>query len=90
MRWGARQLAICFLASLAMWAQAGQSSDQSNSQGQPPQPEERPTLGPKTGPGLESGPLTSTTTDIRRLMRIRTLYIESIDNALSDKLVEAL
>ena len=59
-------------------------------QGQPQQQEERPTLGPRTGPALESGPLTSTTTDLRKLMRIRTLYIESIDNSLSDKLVEAL
>jgi len=90
MRWGARQLAICFLASLAMWAQAGQNSDQSTSQGQPQQQEERPTLGPRPGPALESGPLTSTTTDLRKLMRIRTLYIENIDNSLSDKLVEAL
>jgi hypothetical protein len=90
MKWGARLLAICFLASLAMWAQAGQNSNQSDSQGQPPQQEDRPTLGPKTGPALETGPLTSTTTDIRKLMRIHTLYIESMDNALSDKLVEAL
>jgi hypothetical protein len=90
MKWGARLLAICFLASLAMGAQAGQNSNQSDSQGQPPQQEERPTLGPKTGPALETGPLTSTTTDIRKLMRIHTLYIESMDNALSDKLVEAL
>jgi len=37
-----------------------------------------------------SGPDTSTTTDIRKLMRIRTLYIESIDNSLSDKLVESI
>ena len=90
MKWGSRHLAVCFLASLAMWAQAGQNSNQSNPQGQPPQQEERPTLGPKTGPGLETGPITSTTTDIRRLMRIRTLYIERIDNSLNDKLVEAL
>jgi len=90
MKWGAGHVAICLLASLAMWAQAGQNPNQSNPQGQPPQQNERPTLGPRPGPGLESGPLTSTTTDLKRLMRIRTLYIESIDNSLSDKLVEAL
>ena len=91
MKWGARHLAICLLASLAMWAQAGQNPDQSTPQEQPQQQqEERPTLGPRNGPALESGPITSTTTDLRKLMRIRTLYIESIDNSLSDKLVEAL
>jgi site-specific recombinase XerC len=37
-----------------------------------------------------SGPDTSTTTDIKKLMRIRTLYVESIDNSLSDKLVESI
>ncbi|MGO8712041.1 MAG: hypothetical protein ACLQUZ_08245 [Rhizomicrobium sp.] len=94
MRVNAQPLAICLLASLAMWAQAGQKADQQAPQEQPQQqqqqPEERPTLGPRTGPGLSSGPLTSTTTDIRKLMRIHTLYIEGIDNSLSDKLVEAL
>jgi hypothetical protein len=89
MRWGAGHLAICLLASLAMWAQAGQNADQSAPPRQSPQ-QERPTLGPRRGPGLDPGPPISTTTDVRRLMQIHTLYIESIDNALSDKLVEAL
>jgi len=90
MKWGARHLVIGLLASLAIWAQAGQNSNPSNPQGQSGEQNERPTLGPRTGPGIESGPLTSTTTDLRKLMRIHTLYIESIDNSLSDKLVEAL
>jgi len=93
MKWGARHLAICLLAGLATWAQAGQNSNhpnQSTSQGDAPPQTERPTLGPRTGPGPDAGPLTSTTTDVRRLLRIRTIYIESIDNSLSDKLVEAL
>ena len=85
---------------MAAWAQAGQKSErppsqgqeQGQGQGQEPQqgPEERPTLGPKNGPELETGPLTSTTTDLKKLMRIRTLYIENIDNSLSEKLVESL
>ncbi len=91
MKRGAGRLAICLVAGLAMWAQAGQDPNQSTPQEQPQQQqEERPTLGPRNGPALESGPNTSTTTDLRRLMRIRTLYIESIDNSLSNKLVEAL
>ena len=91
MNWGARQLAVGLLASVAMWAQAGQKADQSTPQGQPQQQqEERPTLGPRNGPATEAGPNTSTTNDVRKLMRIHTLYIESIDNSLSDKLIEDL
>ena len=91
MKWGARHLAICLLACFAMWAQAGQNSNQSGPQSQTPQPSERPTLGPRSGPGImDVAPPASATTDLRRLLRIRTIYIESIDNSLSDKLVETL
>ena len=91
MKRGAQQLALCLIASLAIWAHGGQNAGPSAQQEHPQQqPEERPTLGPKTGPDVESGPLTSTTTDLRKLMRIHTLYIESIDNSLSDKLVDTL
>ena len=51
--------------------------------------EERPTLGPKPGPG-ESGPRTATVNDYRKLVRIRTLYVERMDNDLSGKLMESL
>lgn len=88
--WAAGHLAVCLVAGLAMSALAGQNSGQQSSETGTQQPEERPTLGPRNGPSLDSGPLTSTTTDIRKLLRIRTLYIESIDNSLSDKLVETL
>jgi len=90
MKCGARHVAVCLLVGLAAWAQAGQQSDSSNPAGQAQQQEERPTLGPRNGPGLASGPNSSTTTDLRKLMRIHTLYIESIDNSLSDKLIEAI
>ena len=91
MKWGVQHLAVCLFASFAMGAQAGQEANPPVPQGQPQQQQEqRPTLGPRSGPGVESGPDTSTTTDVRKLLRIHTLYIESIDNALSDKLVEAL
>jgi len=86
----AQGLALCLVVSWAMWAQAGQSADQSPPQGQNQQKQERPTLGPQPGPGIEPGPSTSTATDLRKLVRIRTLYIESIDNSLSDKLIETL
>jgi len=92
MKWGARYLAIFLFARLAMGAGPGQTSDQSTPQAPPSKEGERPTLGPRPGPGtaLDSGPLTSTVIDIRKLMRIHTLYIENIDNSLSDKLVEVL
>ena len=93
MKWAVRSLAILLLAGLAMRVDAGQTSDHpgsSASPGQGSQQTERPTLGPRSGPGVESGPLTATVIDIRRLMRIRTIYIENIDNDLSDRLVEAL
>ena len=90
MKWRAQHLALGLIASLAIWAQPGQCAGQSAPQGQNQPREERPTLGPRTGPAVGSAPDTSTTTDVRKLMRIHTLYIESIDNSLSDKLVEAL
>lgn len=91
MNCGARQLAVVLFAGVAMCAQAGQKADQSAPQGPSQQQQaERPTLGPRNGPAIESGPNTSTTTDVRKLMRIHTLYIESIDNSLSDKLIETL
>lgn len=55
--------------------------------GKQPQEQQRPTLGEPTSPG---GPRTSTTTDIRKLMRVRTVYIQTMDNSLHDRLAEAL
>jgi hypothetical protein len=51
--------------------------------------EQKPTLGPKPGPN-EPGPRTATVNDYRKLMRVRTLYVERMDNALSEKLVVSL
>jgi hypothetical protein len=53
------------------------------------QPEQRPTLGPAPAPSLR-GPRTSTTTDARKLVQIRTIFIERIDNLLSEKLADGL
>lgn len=87
-------MAICVLAGASIWAQTGQKgqqppADEPAPQEQPP-PEQRPTLGPAPAPSLDSGPRTATTNDFRKLLRIHTLYIERIDNALSDRLVEAI
>jgi hypothetical protein len=51
--------------------------------------EQKPTLGREPGPGGR-GPRTATVNDYRKLMRIRSIYIERMDNALSEKLVVSL
>ncbi len=51
--------------------------------------EQRPTLGPAPGSSPRA-PRTATVTDYRKLVRIRTLYVERIDNALGDKLTATL
>ena len=91
MKFGGRVFVSCALAGVAVWGYAGQDSDQPSDR--PPslhQPDERPTLGPRNGPGDLSGPDNSTTTDIKKLARIHTLYIESMDNSLNEKLVESI
>jgi|SRR5579862_3183142 len=85
-----RLFLACLLVSMSMFAQTGQNSGQTTPPAPSQQQEERPTLGPRSAPGEVSGPDSSTTTDIRKLMAIRTLYIESIDNSLSDKLIESI
>jgi hypothetical protein len=54
---------------------------------QPQQQQHKPTLG--EAPSL-GGPHSSSTTDIRKLLRVRTVYIETIDNSLNARLTEAL
>jgi len=53
------------------------------------QQEQRPTLGPKPGPS-EPGPGGATVNDYRKLVRIRTIFVERMDNALGEKLVASL
>ena len=58
-------------------------------QEQSKEPQRKPSLGPAPAPSLR-GPRTSTTTDARKLARIRNLYVDRIDNSLSDRLIEDL
>jgi hypothetical protein len=71
-------LALLLLLGLPGWAQE-----------EKPEPTPKPTLGPAPGPSAR-GPRTSNTHDPRRLRRIRSLYVERIDNSLGDKLIEDL
>lgn len=49
----------------------------------------RPTLGPAPPPSL-GGAKTSTTTSPRGLVRVKTIYVERMDNGLHEKLIEVL
>ncbi len=66
-----------------------QQAEQREQQTQQDQQTQKPTLGPPTEPSL-GGPRTSTTTDRQKLTRIQSIYVERIDNMLSDRLVEGL
>src|SRR5690348_18205478 len=78
-------LFLCIALASTTWAQ------QEAPPAKPPEGEsqQRPTLGPpsKSSPG---GPRSSTTTDERKLTHMRKIYVERIDNHLSDKLMEGL
>jgi hypothetical protein len=74
-------LAIAFLLVPVLGAQETQKSGEGQ--------EQKPTLGPAPAPG-ERGPQTATVNDYRKLTRIRSIYVERMDNALSEKLVESL
>jgi len=74
------------LALVLLWVGVAGAQETQKPEGEPQQ---RPTLGAQSGPG-ERGPGTATVNDLRKLMRIRSLYIEKMDNALSEKLVLSL
>jgi len=83
-------LAIVLVSGLAAWSQQEQQPpeqppEQRRQQEQP----RRPTLGPAPAPSLY-GPPTSNTTDPRKLLRVRKIYVERMDNALNEKLMEGL
>ena len=81
-------------ASTILWGhpqlpqRQGEPRDQQQQQRQRVQPP-KPTLGLPPDPSLR-GPRTSNTTDPRKLVRVRTIYVERIDNSLNEKLVEGL
>lgn len=56
------------------------------------QAQQKPTLGPQPSRETPSlyGPRTSNTTDARKLTRVRTIFVERMDNALGERLAEGL
>ena len=77
-------LALLVLGCTGAW---GQEEKPPTLGKEPEGQQQKPTLG--EAPSL-GGPRTSSTTDIRKLLRVRTVYIETIDNSLNEKLTEAL
>lgn len=76
-------LSLMLLACTGAWGQ----EEKPPTLGKEPEQQQRPTLGEAPEGG---GPRTSTTTDIRKLLRVHTVYIEAMDNSLNEKLAEAL
>lgn len=79
---------ILFLSVMLM---AGQAQDEPHEHAPPAEqaPRQKPTLGPQPAPSLH-GPRTSNTTDARKLIRVRRIYVERMDNKLSEKLLDGL
>jgi hypothetical protein len=78
-------LAILFASCLGTFAK--QQPQERPTLGKEAPEEKPPTLGKNTSP---EGPRTSTTNDPRRLMSIKTVYVDRIDNSLSDRLADGL
>lgn len=79
-------LAMMLLPGLTAGAQQDQQQPEQREQQQQPR---RPTLGPAPAPSLY-GPRTSNTIDARKLTRTRSIYVERMDNSLSEKILEGL
>lgn len=91
MRFANLVLGTVLLACAALLAQNREQQEPHGQQKQEQQQQQtqKPTLGPPTEPSLY-GPRNSTTTDPRKLLRVRTIYVERIDNMLSEKLTDGL
>jgi hypothetical protein len=70
-------------------ADAQEEQQQAPPQQQSPPSLQRPTLGPAAAPSL-GGPRASNVVDPRRLMRVQKVFVQRIDNNLSEKLIAAL
>ncbi len=87
---------LIFVFGPALPAQQGQPDSQEQQQPQPApaqKEERRPTLGPPTPPApgmMPAGPATDFVLDAAKLMRVRKVFVETIDNHLSDKLMDGL
>ena len=92
------RVCLSLLVLLAVPVAGAQESDSKRETPNPPAGEQEPspkpapkppTLGPAPPPTLH-GPKTSTTTDPRRLVRVKRIYVERMENGLHEKLIAAL
>ncbi len=86
-------LVVLILASVSGWTQQQQAQQdqeeqaQQTDQQQSQQQQQRPTLGPAPAPTLH-GPKTAAIADWSKLVRVKRIYIERIENALDERLIE--
>lgn len=94
-----RHLVLAWLLIVCTLPLASSQDSESKQEGGPPSAEQqepspkpapkRPSLGPAPPPTL-MGPRTSTTNDPRKLLRVKKVYVERMENNLHEKLIEAL
>lgn len=91
------RVSVLWLSLMLAQGLAGQAQDQA-SEPPPPSdqapraeqaPRQRPSLGAQPAPSLH-GPRSSSTTDPRKLIRVRRIFVERMDNKLSEKLLDGL
>lgn len=87
-------LAFITLVSASGWtrqpSQQGQNEESQQAdqqQSQQKQQQQRPTLGPSPTPSLK-GHGSAATADRNKLIRVKAIYIERIENSLDEKLIE--
>jgi len=86
-------LVIMLLACSTLRAQENPNQQQPPDQQQQPDQPQRPSLekpAPGNGAPSPGSSHSATVTDERRLIRVRTVYVDRIDNQLSDKLAQGL
>jgi hypothetical protein len=84
-------LILVFPYALPAQQQSDQQNQQEPQQEQQQKEEKRPTLGPEPAPTTGTGgPATDFLQDPAKLLRVRKVFVEPIDNNLSEKLLEGL
>jgi hypothetical protein len=78
-------LLFCLLFTPTTWAQKEAPPQKPPGDGS----QNRPTLGPPPAQS-PNGPRSSTTSDMQKLTHMRKIFVERIDNQLSDRLMEGL
>ena len=89
MRYTKASVLLYLVLSFPAWAQQEKSPEKPPEKPSEGETQKRPTLGPQPAPTL-NGPRSSTTTDTQKLSHMRKIFVDRIDNRLSDKLMDGL